>query len=63
MHFGRPDASDFSLTEQAVLRALGTDRLDFVPSVPREKIVPDRIRKQQARAAAEDARLAAARAD
>ncbi|HEY1698873.1 MAG TPA: hypothetical protein VGG75_04040 [Trebonia sp.] len=60
MNFGRPDAGDLSLTERAVLRALRTDRLDFAPSVPREKVVPDRIRKQQARAAAEDARLGVA---
>jgi hypothetical protein len=60
MNFSRPDARDFSLVEQAVLRALGVDRLDFVPAASRESVVPDRVRRQQARAVTEDARLAAA---
>ncbi len=61
MNFSRPDAGDFSLVERAILRGLGVDRLGFVPAAPREAIVPERVRRQQARAAAEDARLAAAR--
>jgi hypothetical protein len=60
MNFNRPHADDFSLVEQAILRGLGVDRLDFVPAAPREDVVPERIRLQQARTAAEDARLAAA---
>jgi hypothetical protein len=60
MNFSRPDADEFSLAEQAVLRALGVDRLDFVPAAPRENVVPERVRKQRARQAAEQARLAAA---
>jgi hypothetical protein len=60
MIFNRPDLNDFSLIERAILRGLGTDRLDFAPAAPREDVVPDRIRKQQARAAEENARLAAA---
>jgi hypothetical protein len=60
MNFNRPDA-DYSLVERAVLGALGVDRLDFIPAVPRQSVVPARIRRQQARAAAEDARLSAAR--
>ena len=62
MDFCRPRADDYSLVERAVLRGLGVDRLDFVPSAPREDVVPDRIRRQQARAAGENARLAAQRA-
>lgn len=62
MNFARPDAAGFSLVERAVLRGLGVDRLDFAPAAPREKVVPERVRRQQARAAAEDARLAARRA-
>jgi hypothetical protein len=62
MDFARPDAADFSLVERAVLRGLGLDRLDFAPAGPREKVIPDRVRRQQARAAAQDARLAARRA-
>lgn len=60
MNFSRPDAKDFSLVERAVLRALGVGRLDFAPTAPRERIVPDRVRRQQERAAAENARLAKA---
>lgn len=61
MNFHRPDASDFSLVERAVLDGLGVDRLDFVPAAPRERVEPGRVRKQRARAAAENARLAAAK--
>ena len=61
MNFNRPDANDFSLVERAVLRGLGVDRLDFAPTAPRENVVPERVRKQQARAVAENARLAAAK--
>jgi hypothetical protein len=60
MNFNRPNPDDFSLVEQAVLRGLGVDRLDFVPSSPRESVVPERVRRQQAREAAENARLAEA---
>lgn len=58
MNFSRPNASDFSLVEHAVLRGLGVDRLDFVPAAPREDLVPERVRRQRARQAAEDIRLA-----
>ncbi len=61
MNFNRPDARDFSLVERAVLRGLGVDRLDFVPAAPRESLVPERVHRQQARAAVENARLAAAK--
>jgi hypothetical protein len=61
MNFNRTSPGDFSLVEQAVLRGLGVERLDFAPVAPREAVVPERVRREQARAAAEDARLAAAR--
>jgi hypothetical protein len=61
MNFNRPDTDDFSLVERAVLRALGAVRFDFVPAAPRETVVPARVREQQARAEAENVRLAAAR--
>jgi Phytanoyl-CoA dioxygenase (PhyH) len=61
MNFSRPRPGDYSLVEQAVLRGLGVERLDFAPAAPREDVVPERVRRQQARAVAEDARLAAAR--
>jgi hypothetical protein len=59
MNFDRPHQDDFSLVERAVLRGLGVGRLDFAPTAPREDVVPERVRRQQARATAEDVRLAA----
>lgn len=61
MNFHRRDPEDFSLVEQAVLRGLGVRRLDFAPTAPRETVVPERVRRQQSRAVAENARLAAAK--
>jgi hypothetical protein len=61
MNFSRPDPGDFSLVERAVLRGLGVDRLDFVPAAPRERVVPARVARQQAREAEENTRLAAAK--
>lgn len=61
MNFNRPDADDFSLVERAVLGGLGVDRLDFAPAAPRESVVPERVRRQEARAVAENKRLAAAK--
>jgi hypothetical protein len=60
MNFDRSDPDDFSLIERAILRGLGVGRLAYAPAGPREDVVPDRIRKQQARMAEENARLAAA---
>lgn len=40
MRFHRPDPSEFSLVERAVLRGLGVDRLEFSPAAPRERIDP-----------------------
>ncbi|HVX46914.1 MAG TPA: hypothetical protein VHC49_23680 [Mycobacteriales bacterium] len=54
----RFDRDDPSLVEQAVLRGLGRDRYEFVPAAPREKVVPERVRRQQAMKIAEEARLA-----
>jgi len=48
MRFNRENPDDFSLVEQTVLRALGVERFDFQPTVEREKIVPERIKRQQA---------------
>lgn len=61
MNFNRAEPGDFSLVERAVLRGLGASRLDFAPSAPRQDVVPERVSSQRARAAAEDARLGAAR--
>lgn len=61
MNFNRPDADDFSLVEQAILRGLGVSRLDFVPAAPRRGLVPERVRRQRAREDAENGRLTAAK--
>jgi Phytanoyl-CoA dioxygenase (PhyH) len=61
MNFNRPDPGDFSLVERAVLRGLGAGRLDFAPAAPREDVLPERVASQRARAATEEARLAAVR--
>jgi hypothetical protein len=59
MRFDRDDPADYSIVERAVLRALGTDRLDFAPSAPREALVPPRVIRQREMLAQEAARLAA----
>ncbi len=58
MRFDRENPADHSLVEQAVLRGLGVDRYEFRATAPREKIVPERVRRQQAMKIAEEARLA-----
>ncbi|WP_394792974.1 hypothetical protein [Armatimonas sp.] len=45
MDFNRPD-SNYSLVEAAVLRGLGVESFDFVPTAPRERIIPERERIQ-----------------
>jgi hypothetical protein len=60
MRFDRSDPADHSLVEQAVLRALGVDRLDFRPTGARERVVPERVLQQQQMAEEEQARLAEA---
>jgi hypothetical protein len=60
MRFDRPTWEEHSLVEQAVLRALGVERLEFAPTAPRERIVPERVRRQQQMLAAEKARLGTA---
>ncbi len=59
MHFNRPDPSDYSLVELAILRGLGVERLDFHPTAPRERVVPERERIQKQMLEEEKARLAA----
>ncbi|WP_117212010.1 hypothetical protein [Allorhizocola rhizosphaerae] len=59
MRFDRPDPSEFSLVERAVLRGLGVDRYTFTPSGPREKLVPHRVALQRSMKRAERDRLAA----
>ena len=59
MNFDRPDG-DYSMVERTVLNALGVERFPFTPTVPRERIIPERVRRQQEVIAKEKARLAAA---
>ncbi len=61
MDFNRIDSADFSVVERAVLQGLGVDRYDYAPASPREDIVPERVRLERARAAAEQERLEASR--
>ncbi|MBW3623343.1 MAG: hypothetical protein KY468_08035 [Armatimonadetes bacterium] len=61
MYFNRPDPAEFSAVERAVLRGLGVDRLDYRPTGQRERIVPERVRRQQQMLEEEKARLAAQR--
>ena len=47
MDFNRDDPEDFSPVELAVLSGLDSARLDFKPAAPRERLVPERERRQQ----------------
>jgi hypothetical protein len=60
MQFDRDDPSEYSVIERAVLRALDADRLDFKPTAPRERVVPERELVFQRMLAEEQARLAEA---
>lgn len=41
--FSRSAGDPYSLVELAILRALGTDRFEFVPAAPRQAVVPARL--------------------
>jgi hypothetical protein len=62
MQFARARSEEHSVVERAVLRALGQERYDFVPTAPREAVVPERLLRerqiweQRAREAAEQGR-------
>jgi hypothetical protein len=58
MKFDRRDPLETSLIERAVLRGLGVDRYEFWPTAARERVVPERVRRQERMKAAERARLA-----
>ena len=47
MNFNRDNSDDFSPIELAVLRGLGKERSDFKPTAPRERLVPDRVKRQK----------------
>lgn len=48
MCFARRDPKEHSPVERAVLRALGKDSYDFVPSHPRQAIIPERLQRDKA---------------
>jgi hypothetical protein len=49
--------------ERAVLRGLGVDRYTFTPTAPRERITPERVRRQERMKAEERRRLATVRGE
>jgi len=57
LRFDRADADEHSPVERAVLRGLGVDRFVFRRTGEREQVVPERVREQQRREAAEAERL------
>jgi hypothetical protein len=57
MNFHRARPESFSQVEQAVLRALEVERLDFRPTAPRQRVVPNRVRVQRQMLRKEAARL------
>jgi len=59
MNFNRDNPDDFSPVELAVLRGLGKDRLDFKTEAPRERLVPERIKRQKKMLEEQNKRLAA----
>ncbi|MEC7843081.1 MAG: hypothetical protein VX911_09370 [Candidatus Latescibacterota bacterium] len=54
------DPDEFSPVELAGLRGLELERLDFQITAPRERLEPERIKRQQAMLAEQEARLAMA---
>jgi len=46
MSFNRNDGA-YSPVELGVLAALGVDRYDFQPAAPRERVTPERVKRQQ----------------
>ncbi len=59
MDFNRDNPDDFSPVELAVLEGLGKKRLDFNPTAPRERLVPERVGLQQKMLEEQKKRLAA----
>ncbi|KAG8739100.1 hypothetical protein FRC10_006140 [Ceratobasidium sp. 414] len=41
--FNRENPAEFSLVELKTLKDLGVDKLNFVPTAPRQRIVPKRL--------------------
>ena len=47
MRFDRKNPDEFSPVELGVLAGLSVDRFDFKPAAPREKVVPERVKRQE----------------
>lgn len=47
LNLHRANPSDYSPVEQAILRALNVESLDFAPAVERQSVIPERVRIQQ----------------
>jgi len=60
MNLNRENPDDFSPVELSVLRGLGVERLDYQPTGSRERIVPERVRIQEAMRREQAERLAKA---
>ena len=60
MNFNRENPKDYCLVEQAILRALDVDRLDFQITHERERITPERVARQQKMLEEQKARLGVA---
>ena len=58
MNFNRKVADAFSPVELAVLEGLEMDQLDFKPTSPRQRIVPERVKREQKILEEQKARLA-----
>ncbi|HEY0072662.1 MAG TPA: hypothetical protein VGB77_01080 [Abditibacteriaceae bacterium] len=56
MNFHRADGN-YSPIERSILQALQVEQLDFIPQNPRERIVPERVRRQAEMKEQELARL------
>lgn len=58
MRFDRPNWEDHSPVERGVLAGLGVERYEFVATAAPERVVPERVRRQQEMMRAEKERLA-----
>lgn len=62
MDFNRQDPADFSPIEQAVLKGLGIERLDYQITGERKRLTPEREKRQQQMLEEQQKRLEAAHA-
>jgi hypothetical protein len=60
MKFDRANPADHSPVERAILRGLGVERYAFTPTGQRERVVPERVKRQQTMLEEERRRLGVA---